>query len=398
MKIITAINSLDNLRCCVIIPTYNNCKTLKSVIDDVLVYTKNVIIVNDGSTDRTPQILKKYSKLILIHLPINKGKGNALRIGFKYAEKLKYKFAITIDSDGQHFPQDIPLFINALENEINKNVLIIGARNMNQDSVPKKSSFGNRFSNFWFWVETGIELQDTQSGFRLYPLLAMKDISFNTTKFEFEIEVIVKAAWRGIYIKNIPIQVFYNKNKQVSHFRPLVDFIRISILNTWLVILTFLYIKPRNIFRKFKIKGIKRFLIEDLLGSYDSPIKKSLSVALGIFIGILPFWGFQTVIVIFLAILLKLNKVIAFVFSNISLPPFIPFIIYASYKIGQFALGIDYNYSMEEIINNFEIYKHLKSYIIGSFLFATISSIILGILSYLIFSVFKRNKIIINNG
>ena len=123
-----------------------------------------------------------------------------------------------------------------------------------------------------------------------------------------------------------------------------------------------------------------------------------MSVALGIFIGILPFWGFQTVIVIFLAILLKLNKVIAFVFSNISLPPFIPFIIYASSKIGQFALGIDYNYSMEEIINNFEIYKHLKSYIIGSFLFATISSIILGILSYLIFSVFKRNKIIINNG
>ena len=206
MKIITEINSLDNLRCCVIIPTYNNCKTLKSVIDDVLVYTKNVIIVNDGSTDKTPQILKKYSKLILIHLPINKGKGNALRIGFKYAEKLKYKFAITIDSDGQHFPQDIPFFINALENEINKNVLIIGARNMNQDSVPKKSSFGNRFSNFWFWVETGIELQDTQSGFRLYPLLAMKDISFNTTKFEFEIEVIVKAAWRGIYIKNIPIR------------------------------------------------------------------------------------------------------------------------------------------------------------------------------------------------
>ena len=96
--------------------------------------------------------------------------------------------------------------------------------------------------------------------------------------------------------------------------------------------------------------------------------------------------------------MLKLNKVIAFVFSNISLPPFIPFIIYASYKIGQFALGIDYNYSMEEIINNFEIYKHLKSYIIGSFLFATISSIILGILSYLILSVFKRYKIIINNG
>ena len=112
-------NRLDSLRCCVIIPTYNNHKTIQSVIDKVLVHTKNIIIVNDGSTDTTPQILKKYTNLILIHLSKNKGKGNALRIGFKFAEKLKYKFAITIDSDGQHFPQDIPVFIDALENEFN---------------------------------------------------------------------------------------------------------------------------------------------------------------------------------------------------------------------------------------------------------------------------------------
>jgi len=396
MKTSSINNRLDGLRCCVIIPTYNNHKTIKSVIDQVLVYTKNIIIVNDGSTDNTPEILKEYNNLKLINLSKNKGKGNALRIGFKCAEKLKYKFAITIDSDGQHFPNDIPVFINALENEINKNVLLIGARDMNQKGVPKKSNFGNKFSNYWFWVETGINLEDTQSGFRLYPSLAIKDISFMTTKFEFEIEVIVKAAWKGIQVKNIPIRVLYKKNDHVSHFRPVEDFIRISILNTWLVILTFIYIKPRNYFRKFINKGSKRFLIDDILCNNDSPRKKALSIALGVFVGISPFWGFHTLIVLFMAIVLKLNKAIAFAFSNISLPPFIPFIVYISYKIGQFFIGNDYDYSMEEFSENFEIYKNLETYIIGSLLFATSMSIILGSLSFVIFS-FKTKKTI-NNG
>ena len=91
MKTSSINNRLDGLRCCVIIPTYNNHKTIKSVIDQVLVYTKNIIIVNDGSTDNTPEILKEYNNLKLINLSKNKGKGNALRIGFKCAEKLKYK-------------------------------------------------------------------------------------------------------------------------------------------------------------------------------------------------------------------------------------------------------------------------------------------------------------------
>ena len=171
------------LKCCVIIPTYNNYKTLQKVIEGVLVYTEDVIVVNDGSTDATSEILVQFSQIQQIHLLQNKGKGNALRQGFKHAESLGYRYAITIDSDGQHFPEDIPTFIEALENETNKEVLLIGSRNMTQHGVPKKSSFGNKFSNFWFWVETGIRLQDTQSGFRLYPLFAMKKLKFYTKKF-----------------------------------------------------------------------------------------------------------------------------------------------------------------------------------------------------------------------
>lgn len=390
-------HKLKSLQCCVIVPTYNNDKTLARVINGVLEYTKNVIIVNDGSNDLTTSILKGYSQIEQIHFKENKGKGEALKAGFKHAETLGYKYAITIDSDGQHFPKDIPVFIETLENSEDKNLLLIGARNMNQDSVPKKSSFGNKFSNFWFWVETGIKLQDTQSGFRLYPISYFKNLKFYTSKFEFEIEVIVKAAWNGIIVKNIPIHILYDEAERVSHFRPFKDFTRISILNTWLVIVTFLYIKPRDLFRKFKKKGIKQFIVEDVLGSHDTPQKKALSIALGVFIGLSPLWGLHTIIVLSLALLFKLNKTIAFAFSNVSLPPFIPFIVLANFKMGNFILGKNETFNIDTFTENFKALNSLKTYIIGSFTLATISAITLGVISYFLFIIFRKKNIDIAN-
>ncbi len=385
------------LKCCVIIPTYNNYKTLQKVVEGVLVYTENVIVVNDGSTDSTSEILKKFPQIQQIHLSKNKGKGNALRTGFNHAESLGYHYAITIDSDGQHFPEDIPAFVEALENAPNKEILLIGVRNMTQHGVPKKSSFGNKFSNFWFWVETGIRLQDTQSGFRLYPLFAMKNLKFRTNKFEFEIEAIVKSAWNDIEVKNIPIQVHYELENRVSHFRPFKDFTRISILNTWFVLVTFLYIKPRNLFRNLKKKGLKRFLMEDFLGSDDSAEKKALSIALGVFIGLSPIWGFHTLSVIFLAILLNLNKVIAFAFSNVSLPPFIPLILYFSLKLGSWILGENFVLSMSEIDPSLELMKYIKSYIVGSLALSVTAAITCGMVGYVFLMLFERKKIL-NNG
>ncbi|MFD2822402.1 DUF2062 domain-containing protein [Lacinutrix iliipiscaria] len=392
------INKIKELKICVLIPTYNNERTLKRVVDGVLEYTNDIIIINDGSTDSTAQILKEYSSLEHILVPQNKGKGNALRVGFKKATELRYDFAITIDSDGQHFPEDINTFVEALEHAENKNLLLIGARNMNQEGVPGKSSFGNKFSNFWFWFETGIKLTDTQSGFRLYPLKALEKLKFYTQKFEFEIEVIVKAAWNDVVVENVPIQVLYDENERVSHFRPFKDFTRISILNICLVFLTLFYIKPRNLYRKFKKKGVKRFFIEDFLGSQDSPTKKALSIALGVLIGLSPFWGFHTLIVIFLAIVLNLNKAIAFAFSNVSLPPFIPFVLYASSKVGQFVLGVNYNYTLDTFKNNFEVSDHLKTYIIGSFTLAVTCAILFGVLGFLFFSIFEKKKTALHNG
>ncbi len=377
---------------CVIVPTYNNHKTLKRVLDSVLHYTADIIIVNDGSTDTTGAILKVYPQITQIHHPKNAGKGMALRSAFQQATAMGYDYAITIDSDGQHFADDIPKFIETLETE--GDTLLIGSRNMTQQGVPKKSSFGNKFSNFWFWFETGNRLEDTQSGYRLYPLHALPKKYF-TTKFEFEIEIIVRAAWKDIPVKNIPIQVLYDPAERVSHFRPFKDFTRISILNTFLVLISLLYIKPRTLIRSVKKKGIKKYLLEKILDNQDSDLKKATSVALGVFIGIAPFWGFQTLIVLFLAAVLRLNKVIAFASSNISFPLFIPFIIYGSLKLGSLFVTSPTHFIASSSISFSDIQAHVIQYLIGSFILATGMAIIFGTLSYLVlllFSTFKNKK------
>ncbi|UUF15629.1 MULTISPECIES: DUF2062 domain-containing protein [Flavobacterium] len=381
---------LDSTSFCVIVPTYNNQKTLKKVLDSILDFTQNIIIVNDGSTDETSEILKQYSQFTQIHHPKNLGKGRALRNGFRKAIELNFEYAITIDSDGQHFASDIPGFISAIQNEPNS--LLIGSRNMTQENVPKKSSFGNKFSNFWFKFETGIELQDTQSGFRLYPLKLIPK-RFYTNKFEFEIEVIVRSAWKGIVVKNIPIQVLYDPAERVSHFRPFSDFTRISILNTVLVTNALLYIKPRDFFRRAKKKGFKKFFLEDILESNDSNFTKSASIALGIFIGISPFWGFQTILLFTFAALFRLNKVIAFLSSNVSFPPFIPLVIYGSLKTGSLFISSDAPLILDSSATLDDIQKNAAQYIVGSLILASVLALSAGLISYLLLSAFSsKNK------
>ncbi|KGO89683.1 DUF2062 domain-containing protein [Flavobacterium suncheonense] len=390
----TAVSSISERmkqrRVCVIVPTYNNHKTLRRVLDGILLFTRQIIVVNDGSTDTTKEILETYPQLTLVTVPVNQGKGNAIREGFKKAVQLGFDYAITIDSDGQHFPDDIPVFLDALEKE-EKDVLLIGSRNMNQDGVPKKSSFGNKFSNFWFWFETGISLEDTQSGYRLYPLRGIPK-KFFTKKFEFEIEVIVRTAWNGVPIKNVPVKILYDPSERVTHFRPFKDFTRISILNTVLVILLFLYIKPRNFFRSFKKKSFKEFFREDVLANTDSNLKKALSIGLGVFCGIAPFWGFQTAVVISLAVLLRWNKVLAFAFSNISIPPMIPVVIFLSLKTGAIFVEDTAKFTLGSPITLEHIKSNVVQYLIGSFVLATVMAVIFGVGSYLVLSLSRKTQ------
>ena len=375
------------LKTCVLIPTYNNAKTLENVIKRALDYCDEVIVVNDGATDSTTQILSKFPSITLVKHEVNQGKGMALRNGFKKAVELGYDYVISIDSDGQHYPEDFITFLNKIEEEPGS--LIIGARNMAVDNVPGKSTFGNKFSNFWFLVETGISLPDTQSGYRLYPVQRMKNIWLFTTKFELEIEVIVKSAWRGIPVISVPVKVYYApQGERISHFRPGKDFTRISFLNSYLVILAALFWRPIMLLRKFTWSNIKKVWREEIIAKHESPFKKASSVALGLFFGIVPIWGFQFVLALFFAYLLKLNKVIVGVVANISIPPMIPLILYLSVKTGELVLDQQVNFDLQKMLS-IEALRNLYVYTVGATVLSIASAIGGFIITYVALKLFK---------
>jgi glycosyltransferase involved in cell wall biosynthesis len=379
------------------VPTYNNAKTLAPLLENLQKFNAYIIVVNDGSTDETQNILDHYTGIHSISYSPNKGKGIALRRGFMAAVSQGYQYAISIDSDGQHFAKDIPAFLDCLEK--NPGALIIGARNMDQSSVPGKSSFGHRFSNFWFKVETGIPLPDTQSGFRLYPVQRLQSMTFITRRFEFEIEVIVRSAWDAIPVTSVPVSVYYAPpGERVSHFRPFADFTRISILNTILVFISFLYIRPRDLLRRLFLKQKwKEVFIDELFDPSQSNLRKSVSVAFGIFMGILPIWGFQLVSAIFLAVLLRLNKGLVIVFANISIPPMIPLIIYASYRFGAFWMPANAHViSLTKTLSLSAIRYNFKQYLAGSISLAITAGLVAGLITYLLLQLFsKKNQAVV---
>lgn len=234
---------------CVIVPTYNNAGTIRDVIERCKAQCHDVIVVNDGCTDGTAGILSAIEGITVVTLPRNSGKGNALRQGFRKAMAMGFAYAVTIDADGQHFPEDIPLMLRA--NVSNAGAIIVGERK-DLDSMERSggSRFANAFSNFWFCVQTLRRLRDTQSGFRLYPLRKLHGLSLLTSRYEAELELLVFAAWHGVRIVQTPVSVYYPpKEERVSHFRPGYDFTRISILNTVLCLLAVCYALPLALLR-----------------------------------------------------------------------------------------------------------------------------------------------------
>ena len=373
----------------IVIPTYNNDGTLAKVIEDVRVYSDNILVVNDGSTDSTADIIENagvqhisYSK--------NKGKGYAIRQSFIYAKNNGFDYVITIDADGQHFASDIPTFIDKINTE--KEAIIIGARNLTADNMPSRNTFANKFSNFWFKIETLKKLDDTQSGFRLYPINKLEIFKFLSNKYEFEIEVIVRAAWAGIKVMNVPIKVYYPpKEERVSHFRPLKDFLRISLINTFFVLGALLYYFPLLAIRNCTKENIKYFIERNITKNPEPNIKIAAAMGLGIAFGIIPIWGYQMIAAASVAHFLKLNKLITLVFSNISIPPMIPFILFGSFWTGSFILREPLTISFTNI--SFEsIYQNFMLYIVGSFTLAIAAGITVTTISYLLLTIFKSKR------
>ena len=236
----------------ILIPTFNNGQTICDIVCRVKQVWADVMVVNDGSTDDTlPRLnaLRNDMDFELVSYAKNRGKGGALKAGFRRAVELGFTHVLTLDADGQHYPEDIPLLMEA--GRLNPEAIIVGSRTLTDTDVPSGSIFANKFSNFWFTVQTLKHLPDTQSGFRLYPLNHIGGCRILTSRYEAELELLVFSAWRGTKIVPVPIRVYYPApEERVSHFRPVMDFVRITVLNTLLCVLAVVYGIPRMLLTK----------------------------------------------------------------------------------------------------------------------------------------------------
>ena len=234
----------------VVVPTYNNADTIADVVKRVQNYCDDIIVVDDGCTDNTLEQLNALHRIptILSYSP-NRGKGHALTSGFNKAKAMGFEHVVTLDSDGQHFPEDIPALIEAFMQH--PGALIVGDRGTGHENMPKGNAFANKFSNFWFRLQTGIAINDTQTGFRLYPIKSRRWLGLTTSRYEAELEMLVFAAWHNIEIVPVRVRVHYLPlGERVTHFRPYMDFSRISLLNVALCFGAIIYGWPMWVYHK----------------------------------------------------------------------------------------------------------------------------------------------------
>lgn len=231
----------------IVIPAYNEQVTIKDVVKHALEQSENVIVVDDGSIDNTISELDGLPITLIKH-KVNKGKAASLWDGFTVALDMNVDAILTIDGDGQHAPEDIPLLLNKAE-KFPKDI-IIGARLADKSAIPAKRYYANKFANFWIAWAAAYPIHDSQSGFRLYPIELFKDLKISTKHgFVFESEILIKAAKNNIYSHPVKIPAVYKKNARPSHFRGVADILLITLMVAKSLISRGMY--PLGLYRSF---------------------------------------------------------------------------------------------------------------------------------------------------
>jgi uncharacterized protein (DUF2062 family) len=346
---------------CIIIPCFNHVATIASVAQGARLHCP-VIVVDDGSTIPLPDL----PECKMIRLQTNSGKGAALRAGFKHAAAEGFTHATTMDADGQHRTEDLPKFLAAAETQ--PEALILGVRDFYASGAPAGRRRSNAVSTFWFHVETGVRLGDTQCGFRCYPLDLTQKLEANSERYAFELEFMVRAAWVGTPIVPIPLVCPYQTDqRRHSHFRPVVDLTRITVMNIGLVLQSWIVPQTLRVAWSFgKRKTIRQTLAEFFSEHAHEPARVACAVGLGLFCGIAPIWGYQMIAAAALAHVLRLNKAITLLASNISIPPMMPLILYGGLALGHWLFtGQGLNVSSQHFTRALAL-QYLGQWCVGS--------------------------------
>ncbi len=308
-----------------VIPAYNNAATVRHVAAGCREQLDNVLVVDDGSEDADLRELLADLDVRVVRHPRNRGKGAALTTALEHLSRVGARFMITIDADGQHFPADIARLLPALDQD----AVIIGAREEVVGQMPARSRFGRRFSNLWVLAETAEALSDTQSGFRAYPVAHLRELPLRCRRYDWEVEVLARAAWAGLELRSVPVRVRYPAAAQRhSSFRPVVDNARIALTHARLIGRKLLPWPARRLVARpcstMELLRRPRKLLGRLLRENSTPAGLALSAGVGMFLGALPLIGLHIVTILYATVRLRLNKFMALSIQNLCMPPFVP--------------------------------------------------------------------------
>jgi glycosyltransferase involved in cell wall biosynthesis len=385
------ISVVEDVRVLLVIPTFNNRPTLRQIVAKALQTGLPVLVVSDGSTDGGLQTLSGLP-VDEIDLPNHKGKGVAIRAAAEWAEKNAYSHIITLDADGQHNPEDSLQFLDKIRQ--NPLSIVIGNRDFAATETPGSSQFGRKFSNFWIKISSGVRVSDSQSGFRAYPVEAVRRIRCFANKYHYEVEILVKGIWAGLVVQSVDISVHYSEETiKASHFRPFFDNLLISLTYTRLVIRNFVPWPHKILFGVSQQERIKFFFMNPfkslkMLAKEKTSAKEiGYATTLGIFLGTLPLIAAHLAVIMFVSTRLKLNRLIALNVSHLCAPPLVPA---AAVEIGYFIRHGRFLTEFTVQTLGHEFLQRLGEYVIGAVILAFPLGLTSGLLAYALAILFKR--------
>ena len=385
-------HSQQNIKIIIVIPVYNNSTTLPGIVNGALAVHDDVMVVDDGSTDKSANTLAGLN-VHLIHHEKNMGKGAAIKSAARTARKFGMTHIVTIDANGRYDPADFNLFEGALKD--NTDSIIIGRRNFQKSVVPVLYRFSRRLANFWFQVQTGVILGDIRCTFRAYPLAVLENLTLRTRRNSFEVEVLTKAAWAGVNLNEVNISAYFHRpEKQKFNFNFLMANLRVTLFNFHLTMRSIVPWPHQKLINK-DLPGDKISVlhplrsIKTLLTENTSPGQLAAACALGVFLGTLPLIGFHNITILFAASYFRLNKVVALATSGLCVPPLVPALcIEAGYFIrhGTFLTEI----SIKTL--GYQAIERIYEWLIGSLVLAPVFAVLVGGIIFIAALFLKKNR------
>ena len=379
-----------------VIPHYNRAATLAAVAAGAKRHLDDVLVVDDGSTDLPEKTIRELdgSGVRLIRRAVNGGKGAALLTAAEILAEEGFDFMIALDADGQHDPDDLPRFAAAVKTDPDS--VVVGCRDFEHaENVPAASRFGRKFSDFWVKLETGVSCGDTQSGFRAYPVRALRQLKFHCRRYNFEIEVLVKLLWSGFRLRELPIRVAYAPpGRRISHFDPWRDNLRLSVLHTALILRRLLPIPFRRLVPKPRSETLSLLrhpmkFLSALLHENAEPAGLAAAAATGTLLAVPPLIGVHMAVILYVCIRLKLNKVMALAVQNLFMPPLSPFLCI---EVGYFMRHGRFwtEFTLHNCVN--EMHHRLYEWFLGSLILGPLFSALVWCAVYLTASHLRGRK------